>query len=63
MSYTITIKLADDSTKEIIISSDVEIPSGLNVTPTQLASLMNALNSLTRLIDAESWKSIEIEVN
>lgn len=57
MTYTITITLVDDTEKEFTIGSDVELPTGLNLTVAQVASLMNALNSLTTLMGHRKLES------
>lgn len=62
MSYKVTIKLANDTTKEITIGSDVDLPEGMGLTAIQISSLLGLLQALTIIMGNESWKSVEVEL-
>ena len=61
MAHTIKIIWQDDTEKEFTIGSDVELPSGMQLTPKRIATLLADISSLINLMEVEQWKSIEIE--
>jgi len=61
MGYKVKIKLADDTVKEFTIGSDVELPTGLNLTGQQIALLLGQIESISALMKEENWKTVEVE--
>lgn len=62
MVLKVKIKLSDDTEKEFTVNTTVELPEGLDLTPSQSIAVLSGINTLNSIIKIKAWKTVELEV-